>query len=68
MVRRESAFVLKNDPELLVPLLEHAQEEIEGMGIYGTRTVIAESASRLREALVNTLFHSNLSGLPAAGR
>jgi CheY-like chemotaxis protein len=59
MVRRESAFVLKNDPDLLVPLLKLLQEEIEGMGIWDATGQLQVGVA-LQEALVNALFHGNL--------
>jgi CheY-like chemotaxis protein len=59
MVRRESAFVLKNDPDLLIPLLKLLQEEIEGMGIWDPTGQLQVGVA-LQEALVNALFHGNL--------
>ncbi len=48
MVRRESAFILKNDPDLIMPLLRLIQEEIEGMGIWD-RTGQLQVGSRSRK-------------------
>ncbi len=59
MVRRESAFVLKNDPDLIMPLLRLIQEEIDGMGIWD-QTGELQVVVALQEALVNALFHGNL--------
>jgi len=59
MVRRESAFVLKNDPDLLMPLLKLLREEIEGMGIWDPTGQLQVGVA-LQEALVNALFHGNL--------
>ena len=49
MVRRESAFVLENDPELILPLLKLMHEEIEGLGICDPTRPVAGRASRSRK-------------------
>ncbi len=59
MVRRESAFVLENDPDLIMPLLKLLQEEIEGMGICDPTGQLQVGVA-LQEALFNALFHGNL--------
>jgi len=59
MVRRESAFILESDPELIMPLLKLLHEEIEGMGI-GDPTGRLQVEVALQEALCNALFHGNL--------
>jgi anti-sigma regulatory factor (Ser/Thr protein kinase) len=58
-VRRESAFVLENDPDLVGPLLKLLQEEIEGMGIWDPTGQLQVGVA-LQEALVNALYHGNL--------
>jgi CheY-like chemotaxis protein len=59
MVRRESAFVLESDPELINPLLKLLQEELEGIGICDTAGQVQIGVA-LQEALTNALFHGNL--------
>jgi DNA-binding NarL/FixJ family response regulator/anti-sigma regulatory factor (Ser/Thr protein kinase) len=59
MVRRESAFVLDSDPELIMPLLKLLQEEIEGIGICD-ETGQVQVVVALQEALCNALYHGNL--------
>jgi CheY-like chemotaxis protein len=59
IVRRESAFVLPNDPDLIMPLLRLLQEEIEGMGIWD-HTGQLQVGVALQEAIVNALYHGNL--------
>jgi DNA-binding NarL/FixJ family response regulator/anti-sigma regulatory factor (Ser/Thr protein kinase) len=59
MVRRESAFILENDPDLLTPLLKLIREEIEGMGIWDPPDQLRVGVA-LQEALVNALYHGNL--------
>jgi CheY-like chemotaxis protein len=59
MVRRESAFVLESDPELIMPFLKLLQEEVEGMGICDPTGQLQVGVA-LQEALCNALFHGNL--------
>jgi CheY-like chemotaxis protein len=59
MVRRESAFVLENDPQLVMPLLKLLHEELEGMGLCDA-TGLLQVGVALQEALCNALFHGNL--------
>ena len=59
MVRRESAFVLDNDPELVLALLKLLREEIEGLNICDQCGQM-QIAVALQEALYNALFHGNL--------
>jgi DNA-binding NarL/FixJ family response regulator/anti-sigma regulatory factor (Ser/Thr protein kinase) len=59
MVRRESAFVLESDPELVMPLLKLMQEEIDGIGICDS-TGQVQVVVALQEALCNALYHGNL--------
>jgi DNA-binding NarL/FixJ family response regulator len=59
MVRRESAFVLESDPELIMPLLKLLQEEIEGISICDS-TGQVQVVVALQEALCNALYHGNL--------
>jgi CheY-like chemotaxis protein len=59
LVRRESAFTLENDPELLSPLIQVLQEDLEGMSI-GDATTRMRVGVALQEALANALYHGNL--------
>jgi CheY-like chemotaxis protein len=59
MVRRESAFILENDPELILPLLKLLHEEIEGLNICDQCGQLQVGVA-LQEALYNALFHGNL--------
>jgi DNA-binding NarL/FixJ family response regulator/anti-sigma regulatory factor (Ser/Thr protein kinase) len=59
MVRRESAFVLDNDPDLITALLKLLQEELEGMDLCDP-TGQVQVGIALQEALTNALFHGNL--------
>ena len=59
MARRESAFILENDPELILPLLKLLHEEIEGLNICDQCGQLQVGVA-LQEALYNALFHGNL--------
>jgi len=59
MVRRESAFVLENDPQLIMPLLKLLHEELEGMSLCDPTGQLQVGVA-LQEALCNALFHGNL--------
>jgi anti-sigma regulatory factor (Ser/Thr protein kinase) len=59
MVRRESAFVLGNDPELIAALLKLLQEELEGVNLCDPTGQLQVGVA-LQEALTNALFHGNL--------
>ncbi len=59
MVRRESAFVLGNDPNLIMPLLKLLQEELEGLSLCDATGLLRVGVA-LQEALVNALYHGNL--------
>jgi CheY-like chemotaxis protein len=59
LVRRESAFVLENDPDLIMPLLKLIQEELEGMGLCDSTRQVQVGVA-LQEAICNALFHGNL--------
>jgi CheY-like chemotaxis protein len=59
MVRRDSAFILENDPELVLPLLKLVHEEIEGLTICDQCGQLQVGVA-LQEALYNALFHGNL--------
>jgi CheY-like chemotaxis protein/anti-sigma regulatory factor (Ser/Thr protein kinase) len=59
MVRRESDFVLDNDPELILPLLKLLHEEIAGLNL-GDAGCQLQVGIALQEALYNALFHGNL--------
>ena len=59
MVRRETAFILENDPELILPLIKLMHEEIEGLCICDPCGQLQIGVA-LQEALCNALFHGNL--------
>jgi CheY-like chemotaxis protein len=59
LVRRETAFILENDPELVLPLLKLLHEEIEGLNICDQCGQLQVGVA-LQEALYNALFHGNL--------
>ena len=58
-VRRESALILDNDPELIIPLVTLLNEELEGIGTWD-RNALMQVCIALQEALTNALFHGNL--------
>jgi DNA-binding NarL/FixJ family response regulator len=59
LCRRESDFVLGNDPEYVPMMVQHLQEEISAMGLcnHSNRTRIGVA---LEEALLNSIYHGNL--------
>ncbi len=59
MIKRESEFVLVNDPDLVMPLLKLIQEELEGLGLCDA-TGLMQVGVALQEAVVNAMFHGNL--------
>jgi two-component sensor histidine kinase len=59
LVRRESAFVLDNDAELIMPLIKLIHEELEGMNLCDSTGQIQVGVA-LQEAICNALFHGNL--------
>jgi CheY-like chemotaxis protein len=59
MVRRDSAFILENDPDLILPLLKLLHEEIDGLNICDQCGQLQVGVA-LQEALYNSLFHGNL--------
>jgi CheY-like chemotaxis protein/anti-sigma regulatory factor (Ser/Thr protein kinase) len=59
MVRRESAFLIDNDPDLIMALLKLLQEEVEAMSLCDPTGVLQVGVA-LQEALTNALFHGNL--------
>jgi CheY-like chemotaxis protein len=59
LVRRESAFRLDNDPDLIMALLKLLQEEFEAMNLCD-HTGQLQVRIALQEALTNALFHGNL--------
>jgi CheY-like chemotaxis protein/anti-sigma regulatory factor (Ser/Thr protein kinase) len=56
---RESTFLLDNDPDLITPLIDLIQEEIDGLGLFDRMGQIRVGVA-LQEALTNALFHGNL--------
>jgi CheY-like chemotaxis protein len=56
---RESTFLLENDPNLIASLMEHIQEELDGLGLFDRMGRIRVGIA-LQEALTNALFHGNL--------
>jgi CheY-like chemotaxis protein len=59
MARRESAFIIENDPELIHALLKLLHEEIEGLSICDQCGQLQLGVA-LQEALCNALYHGNL--------
>ena len=59
MERRESNFLLENDPDLLAPLIELLQEDLGGMEVCDETTRMRVGVA-LQEALGNALYHGNL--------
>ena len=59
MVRRETAFVLNSDPDLILPLIKLIHEEIEGLSICDPCGQLQVGVA-LQEALSNALYHGNL--------
>jgi CheY-like chemotaxis protein len=59
MVRRETAFILESDPELILPLIKLMHEEIEGLNICDPCGRLQVGVA-LQEALCNALYHGNL--------
>jgi CheY-like chemotaxis protein/anti-sigma regulatory factor (Ser/Thr protein kinase) len=59
MIRRESVFVLENDPDLLSSLMKLLGEDLAGMGFWD-RTGVLQVTIALQEALVNAMLHGNL--------
>jgi CheY-like chemotaxis protein len=59
MERRESAFRLENDPELITPLIQLLQEDLGGMWLCGDSARMRVGVA-LQEALSNALYHGNL--------
>lgn len=59
MERRESAFHLDNDPDLLTPLIHLLQEDLGVMGLCD-ETGRMRVGVALQESLSNALYHGNL--------
>ncbi len=59
LVRRESAFLLDSDPNLIMALMALVQEELEGTSLCDPTGRIQVGIA-LQEALTNALFHGNL--------
>jgi CheY-like chemotaxis protein/anti-sigma regulatory factor (Ser/Thr protein kinase) len=59
LVRRESALVLDNDAELIIPLVTLLNEELESVGTWDP-TALTQVCIALQEALANAQFHGNL--------
>lgn len=57
--RRESLYVLENDPSLITPFIHMLQEDINGLGLCDA-TASMRVAVALQEALSNALYHGNL--------
>jgi hypothetical protein len=57
--RRESAFVLDNDPDMILPLVALINEELEGLEIMDASGRM-QICIAFQEALLNALFHGNL--------
>ena len=59
LVRRESAFLLDSDPNLIMALMRLIQEELDGMSLCDPAGRVQVGIA-LQEALTNALFHGNL--------
>jgi CheY-like chemotaxis protein/anti-sigma regulatory factor (Ser/Thr protein kinase) len=59
LVRRESAFLLDCDPNLIMALMSLILEEIEGMDLCDAAGRVQVGIA-LQEALTNALYHGNL--------
>jgi CheY-like chemotaxis protein len=59
MVRRESVFVLENDPDLIASFMKLLGEELAGMGFWDVTGLLQVSIA-LQEALTNAMYHGNL--------
>ncbi len=59
LVRRESAFSLESDPNLIMALMTLIQEELDGINLWDP-TGRMQVGIALQEALTNALFHGNL--------
>jgi CheY-like chemotaxis protein/anti-sigma regulatory factor (Ser/Thr protein kinase) len=57
--RRESAFRLENDPELITSLIQMLQEDLGMMGLCDDTTRMRIGVA-LQEAMANALYHGNL--------
>ncbi len=59
LVRRESVFVLENDPHLIAAFMKLVRDELAGMDLWDETGLIQVSIA-LQEAITNALFHGNL--------
>jgi anti-sigma regulatory factor (Ser/Thr protein kinase) len=59
MVRRESVFVLDNDPDLIASFMKLVGEELAGMAFWDVTGLLQVSVA-LQEALTNAMYHGNL--------
>jgi CheY-like chemotaxis protein len=59
MVRRESVFILDNDPDLIASFMKLLGEELAGMGFWDVTGLLQVSIA-LQEALTNAMYHGNL--------
>jgi CheY-like chemotaxis protein len=59
LTTRRSTFEIENDPDLITPLSNLFQEELDTVG-FADRTTCIRVGVALTEALTNALFHGNL--------
>ena len=59
MERRESHFVIRNDPSLVSPLINILQEDLGGMDLCDANARMRVGVA-LQEALTNAIYHGNL--------
>jgi CheY-like chemotaxis protein len=59
MVRRESVFVLDNEPDLIASFMKLVGEELAGMAFWDVTGLLQVSIA-LQEALTNAMYHGNL--------
>jgi len=57
--KRESRFLIENDPSLITPLISLLQEDLGGMGLCDDTGRMRVGVA-LQEALANALYHGNL--------
>jgi CheY-like chemotaxis protein/anti-sigma regulatory factor (Ser/Thr protein kinase) len=57
--RRDSTFLLENDPNLIAPLIHLIQEDLGSMGLCDATAAMRVGVA-LQEALTNALYHGNL--------
>lgn len=65
IARRETAFVLKNDEDLITPIVCLVDEDLQNMGTFDP-TGRMQVCIALQEAIANAIFHGNLEINPGS--